>query len=535
MVSEVELIDYNFYNPIKNGTYRPGQREAIEQIIKAYESGRKVIELDIPTSGGKTLSLIAAGNILIHEYGFGRIIYTSPQVSLIRTGELFGLPKLVGRANYPCIGSEDFIAAGMTADDCPFTARDDGFKACGGCPYRKAKAIFKDACFGATTFSRAQIDPQILKTMEGIVIDESTELFNKLIESASLEVSKEVARSDNLYEALGQHKMVLKHQMETIKTNCMNMQSENERAIGKKKLSKDALLKKVKRFRKEYRRTKRDMEACDRAMRYIKMGVPHAIVNDKELVYNPVKHKKEPGIVTRFKVLDATLPFREMIMGLKLVILASGTPTTSLLAKPTEYVSIKMKHPIDKSRRMIYYKPIGKMNKDSKMNTIPIMSYEIAELHNFYGRNSIVHCSSYEIAEEFRKNLEGKLDNVICQGQDTKQDDFDKWRASDNSLFLSVMMEQGIDLKGDKYPLNIIAKVNFPNLGNEWIVKRNALDNKKWYNITTALNIVQACGRTTRDPTDYSETYILDLSFYWFYKTYRKLFPEWFHEALVFV
>jgi Rad3-related DNA helicase len=314
------------------------------------------------------------------------------------------------------------------------------------------------------------------------------------------------------------------------------MKLENESNIfGKRKLSTDALLKKVKRARKEYRRLKRDIEACERAMQYIKMGVPHTITHDHELVYNPMKHKKEPGIVTRFKVLDATVPFREMIRPLKVVILASGTPTTQLLAKPSEYKSIKMAHPIDKSRRMIYYKPIGKMNKDGREGTIPVMANEIAELHNFYGKNSIIHCASYDIAKAFEKCLVGSVKNLVCQDQDTKQDDFDRWQQTDDCLFLSVAMEQGIDLKGPRYPLNIIAKVNFPYLGDDWIQERNKLDNKMWYNITTALNVVQACGRTTRDPTDYSESWLLDASFGWFYNSHKKLFPNWFHEALVLV
>jgi Rad3-related DNA helicase len=47
-----------------------------------------------------------------------------------------------------------------------------------------------------------------------------------------------------------------------------------------------------------------------------------------------------------------------------------------------------------------------------------------------------------------------------------------------------------------------------------------------------ALAIQQAAGRCTRGPGDFSETYILDSSFEWFYKRNYNLFEEWFKSAL---
>ncbi len=251
------------------------------------------------------------------------------------------------------------------------------------------------------------------------------------------------------------------------------------------------------------------------------------------MVYSPVKHETISTTVRHFKILDATEPFNEMVRAHDVIIMASGTPTTELLAEPGTYALVQMPHPIAVARRQICYIPVGSMNKDQKRDTTPRMAVKIAELHKYYNRNTIVHCGTYEIAENVFEYLKDKVDNVICQDRDTKQEDFDEWQSLDDCVFLSVAMEQGIDLKGSKYPLNIIMKVNFPYLGDEWIQYRNKYDNKKWYYKTTALNIVQACGRTTRDLNDFSETYILDKSFKWFYESNKKLFPQWFHAALV--
>ena len=104
---------------------------------------------------------------------------------------------------------------------------------------------------------------------------------------------------------------------------------------------------------------------------------------------------------------------------------------------------------------------------------------------------------------------------------------------------MSVACEEGLDLPGEKYPLNIIAKVPFlPYKSDEWTDRRKALDNalpseQRWENVSVALSIQQACGRCTRGPSDWSETYILDSSFEWFYRRNFSLFEPWFRDALM--
>ena len=94
------------------------------------------------------------------------------------------------------------------------------------------------------------------------------------------------------------------------------------------------------------------------------------------------------------------------------------------------------------------------------------------------------------------------------------------------------------DIDKNKYPLNVIAKVPFlPYKIDPWTEKRKSSDNllsaeKKWENVSVAINIQQACGRCTRGPSDFSETWILDASFEFFYKRNYNLFESWFKDAL---
>jgi len=106
----------------------------------------------------KTLIMYVAGNILRHEYNKEDVIITSPQVALVTEGNFWDLPKLVGKSNYDCVSLD-----GCTADECPFTSKEQGFFTCDNCLYRMAKRRFADSSFKVVTFSRYAIDPSIAR------------------------------------------------------------------------------------------------------------------------------------------------------------------------------------------------------------------------------------------------------------------------------------------------------------------------------------------------------------------------------------
>jgi Rad3-related DNA helicase len=238
-----------------------------------------------------------------------------------------------------------------------------------------------------------------------------------------------------------------------------------------------------------------------------------------------------------FKLISGKDLFRDMIMNIRAVILASGTPCTAMIAD--EYCKIEAPHPVDIERRRVYYYPVGKMTYQERTKTIDFMAEKIAALHKRYNRNTLVHCHSFAIAELLGHAVYDY--DVRCgwveKGQ--REDNIARWMDSDNVCLMSVACEEGLDLPGEKYPLNIIAKVPFvPYKSDEWTDRRKEADNKlpseqRYENVSTAIAIQQAAGRCTRGPDDFSETWILDASFEWFYKRHYRLFEDWFKDALV--
>jgi Rad3-related DNA helicase len=234
-----------------------------------------------------------------------------------------------------------------------------------------------------------------------------------------------------------------------------------------------------------------------------------------------------------FKLLHGAYPFNLMASKVQLVIMSSGTPTTKLLTR--NFTRIEAPHPIPIGMRKVYYTPVGKMSRDNQDKTIPLMAARIMEIHRACPKNTLVHAHSFGLIDKFRPYMKHRA--VMFQEQGQREESLNKFLSSKESIWFSAAYAQGLSLMGSQFQRNIIAKVPYPGLG-EWVVKRNESDVAKigmdmWYRMSTAVDIQQAAGRCTRSPTDYSETYILDSNFGYFFNQNKQFFEQWFKDALV--
>lgn len=116
----------------------------------------------------------------------------------------------------------------------------------------------------------------------------------------------------------------------------------------------------------------------------------------------------------------------------------------------------------------------------------------------------------------------------------------DKARAlrqfiSDGGILIGSGCTEGLDLKGDLCRLNIIAKLQWPCLGDSWVKKRRAMqDGYMWYLAETLKVVIQAAGRSTRGEDDYSRCIVLDPSFSNLIMQCKKLglVPQYFLESI---
>lgn len=497
------MMDPQAYNPYPS--FQPGQQEAVQQILELHESGQKVVELNCPTAGGKSLDLYVLGRILTEELATGRTVYTTPLVALVNQLEnesaFSAMPVLKGKRNYPC----DILRSALgntwsSADDCPFENWQKAMgenPACGMCPYHRAYGKFVSRDFGATTLARYQMPGKVRDETTVLLVDESAGLEKTLIDRATLVIPLDVDLED-LVPSLTLYYHRLSERIEDLDGQIARTEALRARV----------------ELVKERNKVEREARKCAKVLSHLEHQHPYII--DKE---------------RKFRLLDGRPEFRDLIENLDLVVLASGTPATSIITD--DYRPVIIQHPIPVERRLCYYWPVGSMAFKERQATAPKMAQAIADLHARFGKKTMVHCGAYVIARMLHDAMQPKARKFcILQRQDDREGSKDEFLRAKQAIFLSVNFEEGLDLKGEAYPLNIIAKVPFENIGDEFIKARNERDNYKRYNMHAAVAVMQAAGRCTRSVSDFSETYILDSSWQGFFNRSKRLFQPWFVAAL---
>lgn len=500
-------------------SFRAGQKEAIQDILQSAENGAKVVQLDAGVGSGKSLILTITAKLLAGHWANTKpqtdgdrpaikAIYTTPQVKLVeqlRQDEHLQIPALVGKANYPCC-LPDF-----TADMCPLS-RVQRAILCPQCEYEAEKKKFNRAVLGAITLDKLLYDKS-LQSPDILIIDESSGIEDKLIKHSEISLPGNI-RKENLEEGLINWLQQVTDHIESLQEK----QSELSVDIGAP--NPDVLME-ARKIARELQAEERKVSKIEYILETVQAGDQHYVI-DKE---------------NKFRTIDGRKQFNKLIWYPKLTILASGTPCPQMIA--SEYTTVSMPNPIPADKRLVYFEPVGKMSAACREQTIDKMAPRITELHKEHGHNTLVHCHSYKVAADLGNAMMDYDCRVMIQDRfQDKEETIRSWMKGDNTILASVGCEEGLDLKGPKFPLNIICVVPFPFRGDEWVLKREEHDkphpaHKQYGIMSTAIALQQAVGRTTRGPDDYSKSYILDANFGWFVRRYRSAFKNDFLRSVM--
>jgi Rad3-related DNA helicase len=534
---------FDYYNPYPS--FRTGQSEQINNVIDAYNSGYKACTLKVPTAGGKSLT----GYILMNKFAEGylaeydfkskydkdaqlqRALYTTPQINLVeqlRGNTLFKMPVIIGKSNYECS-----VFHGYNADDCPYENSKSPHAKCKSCVYKMDKYLFNNSCIGAETFDRFYLDANTRANTKFLFIDESATLFDCLVSKSELRLPEIIVGEDGLFQELNKYFKLIVERTISLKETY----DKARKALGDstdKKLANDA-----KQAKRAYNASYNEQKRVANVLNYLNRSIPYVIYDKEDIIFDRSTKEKTSIVRKYFKLLDAKYIFEDMITGMDFVVLASGTPSSELVVpNKIRHCYINMPHPIDVSQRLVYYhKNVGSGKAASRKISAPNAAYKIMELHNKYNKHTIVHCGTYEYAQLIYNELTDLHPNVVLQKEGHREECLSMWQSIPDSIFLSVKFTDGLDLAGPEYPIGIIAGLNFPNIGDAWISKRNKLDNSQWYNIQVANSIIQACGRNTRNEKDFGEVHIIDNSFGRHYGQHKNSYYnyDWFKEAIRYV
>ena len=517
--------------------FRPGQAATIEALLEKARDGEKIIELNSPTGTGKSLMLTVFCRAMIEENEGWNAIYTTPQKGLVGQlagDEKLGIVSLLGRANYRCSKAKSGLAV-----DCPVPSKARR-KTCPHCEYQAQKDMFLAADLGAATLDKILIDRSIQKPSI-LIVDESQGLEEKLIGQSEIGIPEAVDTNDLVESS--------KQWVRGIEFEIMKAETKLEKVFSGQLIDEEqpretvqaGLAKAFEAHAKRKIAPFDDEKASKIAKELVRLN---RICEKARGVLRMAEEAPDSFIITRdrtFRMMSARAAFQDLIMNTKIVVLASGTPTTQLLT--TDYATVLAPHPIPQEQRMIYFQPCGKMNVSDREKTLDRMGPIIANLHKAHGQNTLVHAHSYKLADTLGSILYDEGCRPMFTGKDSREADVEKWKAETGRILISVGMEEGLDLPGTKNCLNIIAKVPFQYLGSEWVVHRNEMDKplpvaQRYSEVATVTAVQQACGRMVRGPNDLGpggkpkECYILDSSFEGLYKRCWSIFQPWFRECL---
>jgi len=213
-----------------------------------------------------------------------------------------------------------------------------------------------------------------------------------------------------------------------------------------------------------------------------------------------------------------------------MAVLMTATPPTAAevgLPEGSRRLALPMQWPA--VRRPVVLDFRGNMGRATREQAAPRVAEGVRD--HAFGR-TIVHAHAYGVARALSVAVKGLGVGHVLQDPDDREASLQEWLDGAEQVFLSVRMNEGLDLKGELCRTQILAKVPWPDLGDPWVQARNARMGEAWMARDVARSITQAYGRAVRSEDDWADFIILDEGFHAFYGRNKDLFPAWFREAV---
>ncbi|QCS44151.1 helicase C-terminal domain-containing protein [Natrinema versiforme] len=203
---------------------------------------------------------------------------------------------------------------------------------------------------------------------------------------------------------------------------------------------------------------------------------------------------------------------------------------------PDDVALVDVEHTFPVENRPLYDVTQGKMTYEERDETTPKIARTIVRLMQHHpDEKGLVHAHSYDIQERLTDLLSdfGVGDRIRLHDRDGRDAALEEWKASDDpDVFLSVKMEEALDLKGDLCRWQVLCKAPFLNTGDSRVAHRLEEGQWAWYYRTALRTVIQGCGRVVRAPDDYGATYLADSSLVDLFDRAKTDMPDWF-EAQV--
>ena len=506
---------------------REAQAAAIEVIAKTYDDPDKRISIiEAPTGSGKSGINMATAiwSAEIGQKDGGGAHYLTSQNSLSaqlvedKAFAKHGLVQLKGKANYQCNEISESCATA--------SAMASRKRCCPGCPYRADKTRYLNSAIGISNYTYYMMETSSpyseLKPREFLILDEAHNIEREVLSMVDITIS---ATDCQRYE-MGDR---------------LPLFSKDSPEITRKWLN-DVMLPTLRLYIKAYENSERAIiiGLRDKAMR---------LRDNIELYINSnanewVASSNEEGSLSIRPLVPADFVEQYLFKGSDNIIMTSATilnfpafrRSLGIPKAQSNSIVIPSDFPV-KNRRLVYW-PTGSMSMKNIRETIPVsLERTVALLDKWKDKKGIIHTHTYKINTTFLQALSKThhAHRIITHDRtpESRNAAIAKHLSStDPTVLMSPSMTEGLDLRGELSRFQIVVKIPFPFL-DDYTKARMELD-PKWYQLQTAIPLVQMTGRSVRDKDDYAVTIILDADFQRFLSQNQDMLPEWWLSAIEF-
>lgn len=510
-------------------SYRGAQERALDDIQAAFEDGNDVVLVRAPTGSGKSLLARAvAGCARTPEQGGGGesigAYYTTPQVSQLEDvaadSLLSDVALIRGKHNYTCIlpGESD-----TPVDRAPCVReREFDCQVKHRCPYFSDRAIAANRPIAGMTLAyfMQTAGSDVFGHRDVVVIDEAHGLGEWAEMYATIELGPdrvpgwedhrpgEIVDIEDAATYADRIRTICERLLTDLRSQ---VELDPEEAARRDNL--ETLRSDLSWFIDDCRN---DDSPTTWVVDQKTSGEPVTIrpMNPERYLTHTVWDRG-----SKFALFSATILDREAFCA-----------SVGLDVSRVALVDVPHTFPIE--HRPLFDVSAGKMTYEEREQTLPDLARTLVGLMTTHpDEKGLVHCHSYAIQESLSDSLSalGVEERVRTHDREDRDAQLSTWkRTGEPEVFLSVKMEEALDLEGDACRWQLLCKAPFPNPRDSRVKARLDDGQWEWYYRSALRTVIQACGRIVRSPDDHGATYLGDRSLLDLFERARGDMPDWF-------
>jgi Rad3-related DNA helicase len=533
--STLELLTEAFPFP----EIRAVQTNVLEVVARSFDTGKQFTIAEVPTGGGKSPVGIAAARFAqtVEDAEPGAHLLTSQNNLLTQMMNDFGdlgLVELRGKANYWCEPHRTDCASGSSCNP--------GNKTCEDCPYKAAKDRFMAAPMGVTNYTYYLTEARYVRRIEPrsfLILDEVHNLEEEILSTVEVKITDSRVQELGIFlPDFGEDQRKVREwlaetflpQANAYGNDLKAKINATERALAATTTADPSSTKSLQTLSKKL------------ASIASLIGNAEAYLADDGSRWLAWTEKKGALTIRPLSAADYAQGYllgrspNVLMMSATLLDPKTFMRSLGIQASDANYFAAPSDFP--KEHRRIVYWPTGSMGFKDIEATLPRIAQRTEKLLDKYAeQKGIIHSHSYRINDYLQqyflktKHRHRIITHSSAVGEREKAIET-HYRSEDSTILLSPSMTEGLDLKDDLSRFQVITKVPYPYL-DPYTRARMERDDK-WYQLKTALTLVQATGRSVRSREDWAVTVILDSAFERFLIQNQDILPDWWKAAIEF-